>query len=485
MASALLVITSLAACHTAGAAPVEVDRRAQLFIDDGIIERTRRLVKRMHEPVKYEGNPVLVADRRWEGRTVCFGSTLFRPEQGLFEKWYLAHDIWGSRNDKRPLEESSCICYARSADGVHWEKPELGEVEWRGSKDNNIVLRHQGSHFDSMSVVERPGAQPRYTLIVFQGTWPYEAKKIAEMGLEYLWPQAHYAFHSEDGLGWASDYENPVFYLRDPPPGRYRAMDRTCFGYDLARGMWLGFLKWSHEGKRARRHSESADFKQWTQPELVLHADEDDPPDMQFYGHYGFRYGCTYVGLLEAYRTGPETIELQLISSRDGQHWERAAGRHTFLRTGPPGSWDSEMVLLESAAPCRVGDELWFFYAGYNTKHNVPEQGGAQGLAKLRLDGFVSVSAGEEEGRLTTAPLALTSQRLSVNAEVRGSLRAELRDMQGNVLPGFSRLKCTDVHGDSVRHEVFWQNRPALPRGVPVKLVFYLRDADLYSFRCP
>src|SRR5262245_48070852 len=31
------------------------------------------------------------------------------------------------------------LCYARSKDGLKWEKPELGLVEYKGSKKNNII----------------------------------------------------------------------------------------------------------------------------------------------------------------------------------------------------------------------------------------------------------------------------------------------------------------------------------------------------------
>jgi hypothetical protein len=66
---------------------VVVDHRPQLFLDDALLAHTRGVTKRLHQPVKFEGNPVLVADRPWEGRTVCYGTTFFRPEHALFEKW--------------------------------------------------------------------------------------------------------------------------------------------------------------------------------------------------------------------------------------------------------------------------------------------------------------------------------------------------------------------------------------------------------------
>ena len=44
--------------------------------------------------------------------------------------WYTGHD-----KDNRRL-----VCYAVSRDGVEWKKPNLGLVEYNGSRDNNLVL---------------------------------------------------------------------------------------------------------------------------------------------------------------------------------------------------------------------------------------------------------------------------------------------------------------------------------------------------------
>jgi hypothetical protein len=42
------------------------------------------------------------------------------------------NDEWG--------EGRSRLCYAISQDGLNWEKPILGLVEYHGSRDNNILL---------------------------------------------------------------------------------------------------------------------------------------------------------------------------------------------------------------------------------------------------------------------------------------------------------------------------------------------------------
>ena len=37
-------------------------------------------------------------------------------------------------------EPTLSVCLAESRDGIHWVRPELGMVEFQGSKKNNIIL---------------------------------------------------------------------------------------------------------------------------------------------------------------------------------------------------------------------------------------------------------------------------------------------------------------------------------------------------------
>ena len=46
-------------------------------------------------------------------------------------------DLYGYYGD--PNGDGSKLCLATSKDGVHWEKPNLGKVEYKGSRDNNIL----------------------------------------------------------------------------------------------------------------------------------------------------------------------------------------------------------------------------------------------------------------------------------------------------------------------------------------------------------
>ena len=71
---------------------------------------------------------------------------------------------------------------------------------------------------------------------------------------------------------------------------------------------------------------------------------------------------------------------------------------------------------------------------------------------------------------------------MTLNAEVRGEIRARLLDAEGEPLPGFDAVECRPIRGDSLAHEVEWGDPPAtLPAG-PVRVEFLLRDARLYGF---
>ena len=114
------------------------------------------------------------------------------------------------------------------------------------------------------------------------------------------------------------------------------------------------------------------------------------------------------------------------------------------------------------------------------------------GLAKLRLDGFVSVDAGDEEGVLITKTLTYTGNRLEINADAQdGQLRvAILTPFEGSI-PGFSKEDCDPFSSDDIRHTVTWNDKSDLGELMQegsigyggVLLKFYMNKAKLYSFK--
>jgi len=90
-------------------------------------------------------------DRPWEqGCLITAWGNVLHEEDGRLRMWYWAFPPADGEPDV------GGFCYAESTDGLRWEKPELGLVEFRGSRANNIFLpRHlelQGRERDGTAI---------------------------------------------------------------------------------------------------------------------------------------------------------------------------------------------------------------------------------------------------------------------------------------------------------------------------------------------
>ena len=143
-------------------------------------------------------------------------------------------------------------------------------------------------------------------------------------------------------------------------------------------------------------------------------------------------------------------------------------------------------MIYTARAPVQVGDELYFYYGGWDGPHNGRNSKAAIGLATLRLDGFCSLHAGAGEGWLVSRREPFRVPRVTINARAGagGYVCAELLDRHGEVIPGFGRADCVPFSGDAVGHVLTWRTA-ALPDAyleVDKKIRFFLKDADLYSY---
>jgi len=97
-------------------------------------------------------------DNPWEG-PYCGYTTVFQ-DGDLYRMYYLGYP-----------DKANYSCYAESKDGIHWTKPELGLIEFKGSKQNNIILagaqEADEAHNFSPLLDPRPGvsASERYKAI--------------------------------------------------------------------------------------------------------------------------------------------------------------------------------------------------------------------------------------------------------------------------------------------------------------------------------
>ena len=116
------------------------------------------------------------------------------------------------------------------------------------------------------------------------------------------------------------------------------------------------------------------------------------------------------------------------------------------------------------------------------------------GLAKLRLDGFISLEAGVSWGQVTTWPIVYTGSALELNVNSKRVLppelqdygvRVEILDQYGNAHEGYRFEDCDPIRVDDVRHRVTWKGSDDVSKlaGEPVRLRFHMGFASLYAFQ--
>jgi hypothetical protein len=104
----------------------------------------------------------------------------------------------------------------------------------------------------------------------------------------------------------------------------------------------------------------------------------------------------------------------------------------------------------------------------------------------MRLDGFASLHGGYAPGHATTKPLVLSGNTLLVNLATSsiGYVKITILDEGGGELPGFGEADAEELAGDEIDRPVKWTSGKGITElaGRTVRLKFYVRDADVYSF---
>ncbi len=452
----------------------------RLFLDAMVVEDSANLTRVFHAAEKYKANPIIKKDYPWEGwGPYVYGTILW--DGGKLRMWYQGIG-----------RDSADVSYAESKDGIHWTRPELGIIDYHGSKANNIVGMEASATSQASSACRIPPRRIDNGLSTASATTPKIASG-APAGPAWRTPP--------DGLHWDWNRKPEQLHL-------FSSSDVTNFFYDPLRHRYTATYKTMNRRHRAVGVAFSEDGLEWTKPVdgAVFGADDLDPDASQVYGMPVFVYQGVYIGqpwiyharwikygkydkpevMYEAQEGSPRTVDVQLAWSWDLINWTRTPARKPFIALGPDGAWDSKMIYT-ARAPVIVGDKLFFYYGGYDTIHDDDKNAkGAIGLATLRLDGFCSMHAGDKEGWLISRREVFNTPRVTINAKCApgGYVTAELLDRSDKVIPGFSRADCVPFKADSVRAELTWKTTE-FPKSLidkDKKVRFYIKNADLYSY---
>ncbi len=483
--------------------PLEIGRQPQFLFDLHVVDCTWALEEKQ-EPVKrvlqscqkHTANPLLTGDdptHLW----------VVRDEDGLFRMYYQLNERirYEQPRQKGQPHYRSFAAYAHSADGLTWERPKLDLFQSQPGGTalaRNCILHRPGSSalkpFNCPQILDVPSESKRgyRYLMMYLGAGPGSAGGIHLVG-------------SQDGIRWdmqsdtqlspiASDHHNTIVY--DPRLGEYVMYLRAKHiylrtgqkgGYDTIEPGAAGERLNTGQSRRGVARMTSKDlWTQWQgQPQQVVAPDELDA-----HAGYNFFYGMPvkyfagiYWGFIQVFRMN-DFMHVELAWSRDGIHFERLPTRPRLIGYGPDGSWDDTMTL---ACPnwIEVGNEWWVYYCGSDGPHDTSDKGHHTGLAKFRKEGFVALHGPRGGGVVCTRQIRWPGGSLQINANAHaGELRVRVSDSLRKPLEGYNYEDCGRFTGDSTSHEVTWGGRSldAL-RGQVIRLEFFLKEADLYTFR--
>lgn len=498
-----------AACFTQAAVAGQLDsgtfkpvidetKATTLFAFDNVsIPFTRSLNLEMNQPEKYSGNPVVARGAIGEPDSWAvqfYGSVL--KIDGKFRMWYAAQS---SERGDSPDHNSSYWrpAYAESMDGVHWTKPKLGLVEYRSTKENNLVSVDPLMGPINVKVLyepEDPDPARRYKMtahVYYNKTYP--DGKVSRHGT--LAP-----YVSADGFNWKLVREaNPVDaemqkadmflpYVHNEPAGGLYKWD----------GMYYSSGQNPYDGlqpaqRRTVRTYRSRDFMEWSQTSTVSFI-RSGQHELRPNGNDGkqthegvsvWNRGNVLLGLSGMWQGATEwpniTIDLGFVVSNDAIYFREPMHEWKIIGIGEDGAWD-QGGLIQGQGFENVGDKTYIYYGAWDPRTwtgyqvPIPPRGGV-GLATLPRDRFGALRVndyGEGASEFITTALEVPgneSRRLYLNADGLGkdaALKFEILTKDERPVPGFSGANAAIVKLSGFQTPILWNGQGELV-GLPTE----------------
>ena len=449
-----------------------------------------------HEIVLEKGEP---GDP--DGVSISFYGTVIRMGDE-FRMWYIG---WGRDGDKY----GGRVCYAVSKDGINWEKPKLGLVEFNGSTQNNLV------RFDS-----EHNAHIGFILVLYEpeDSDPNRRFKMVNR----VSPFNNIASFSPDGLHWKESPHNPILKHNAIEPGGLMKFDNRYF---------LNGQGGNVGTKRAFVTYVSYDFDHWTDA-VAVGLRRDIPPFRQIPGphageqiHMGaglWNRGNVILGLYgqwhgESNDRAYVSMDLGFVVSNDCLHFVEPVPDYQMISAyevhrGARGQMVRSPALMQGQAYENVGDETLIWYApwggvGFVCVARWPRD--RLGYAEVVPDPkprllmpedthtmfwgkYVQLPIDKTDPHIISCPVQLDKPgaRVFVNADglsKLSNLKVEILDEQFRPVAGYSGDDCISIKESGLRQPVTWRAKEALEKfdhPIRVKAIWVgirPEDANLYA----
>ena len=489
----------------------ELKNTRELCWDMRILDKVDNVELTIHKPER-RGFVLDGADASWEE---YIGYHAVMKVGDTYRLYYQARANI-SNSDAEPQTKKEMYCVAYSKDGKHFERPNLDKIEFRGTKNNNIMVL-EDRFIDNFTIHydENPDCPPDEKFKALSLQFHIPPKKMDD-GTD-LYTELLY-YKSADGINFeyagvldvpgVFDSYNIVFW--DKQCSEYKMYIRDFHNADGSRSTYAPVAA-MEVAYRDVRITTSKDFVHWTAPELITF--EDGNIHIQLYTGMISQYkrGNMFLALPTRYNNRPDDVEsldalpqwgglrkewneaknrggsvandTGIMTSRDGRHFDRWDG--AFMTTGieRPDNWAYGNGYI-SYAPVETdsdfdGDvkELSLYRV---EGHNVASPKILR--YALRLDGFYSWHAPYSGGCVITKPVTFEGDSLEINFATSslGHVRIYICDEDGNPIEGYDSKK---HFGDSLGRNIKFEKPLSALAGKTVRLKFEIKDADLYAFK--
>lgn len=415
-----------------------------------------------------------------------YGTVLL--ENSLFRMWYYAvHKV----GDEGGIGVSP-VSYAESNDGENWTRPHLGQVEWKGSRDNNLIALGPDStqECSGVSVIrddEDPDPSRRYKM-VYGKQLPAEHKERLGVGRRWVVRTAT----SPDGIDWTEQ------------PGLVSgAKFAELSSFYIHNGLYIVNSHVSSRGEGDRPEGRqgyvwvSTDFKHWL-PESAPSFRTAEPAEGAGWGTHGMTGGAytqvhlgvgatslgnVVVGLYGMWHQrvpnwgeGGTSCDLGLVISQDGLHFDEVVKGRPYIRSedspaNPVEGSNYPTILCQTNSILNVGEETWIYHGRWlNVEFQslqepnilAKDYWAGVGLAKIPRDrwGSLALWHDEDAGSVWSAPIELKQDsELRANVTDSTGFRFELADERFQALPGFEAGKAKGDSADDLDARVQWEGR--------------------------
>ena len=473
------------------------------FWDDYMIDKEATTATlSVNKPTKTD--VVMRFDNAWDGDGNDFFTII--KEDGFYRMYY---EAWSCSD----FSEGINVCYAESRDGLSWERPKLNICDFKGSTDNNIIIRRIPDNFTVMKDTN-PNCPPsmRYKALL-SSTEPTSVSTknfnkergnslvclVSEDGIHFNW-------HGAIWTGFACDTQNTLHYNE-------HTKKYYCYIRDYHKVDEDPTSTKNESDVRGIRVLESEDFVHWSEPKPISFlGDKEDYPlytncvtaypfDTRYYVGFPTRYverkawSKNYDRLCGAEkrkermakypRYGLAVTDCIFMSSRDNVNWYRFD--EACITPGPeePNNWvygdcyPAVGGIIETPSRFLGEPNELSIYLNNHHQMGVPPE-----LVRYtyRKDGFASVKSGYAPSILQTPPFSFDGESLSLNfkTSARGSVYLQILDENNELIDGYSTC---ELFGDSVERTVDFEKPLSELAEKTVVFRFTMQDAEIYSMR--